>query len=142
MGKPRRNQIYDAVIHRMVQEGLEKKEAEFRAVHQQDTDEALLIYLRQQAQELKHTPWPREIVGWELIAERFGGWTEAVKRAKLPPMGTPDRLTKFKLYQDEVLLQKQQYRINRAEKKERSQQRLRKRQEQQAARENRQERRS
>ena len=120
MGKPRRNQIYDAVIHRMVQEGLEKKEAEFRAVHQQDTDEALLLYLRQQAGELTHTPWPREIVGWELIAERFGGWTEAVKRAKLPPMGTPDRLTKFKLYQDEVLLQKQQYRINRAEKKERS----------------------
>ena len=115
--KPKRNQIYDAVINRMVQEGLAKKEMDFRMEHEKDTDEELLQYLRLQAKALKHAPWPKEIVGWDLIMERFGGWLEAINKAELPMMHTPNGLTKFQLYQDEVELQKRMYRKNNAEKK-------------------------
>ena len=52
MAKARRNQIYDAVITRMVQEGLPKKEIEFRMEHEKDTDEELMQYLRLQARAL------------------------------------------------------------------------------------------
>ena len=115
--KPKRNQIYDAVITRMVQEGLAKKEMDFRVAHEQDTEEQLLQYLREKAKDLDHTPWPKEIVGWDLITERFGGWLEAIDKAELPMMTTPNSLTKFQLYLDEVELQKAMYRKNNAEKK-------------------------
>ena len=120
MSKPKRNQIYDAVIIRMVQEGLAKKEMDFRIAHGQDTDEELLLYLRLQARALEHTPWPKEIVGWDLITERFGGWLEAINKAELPMMSTANRMTKFQLYLDEVEFQKKMYRVRRGEKKAKS----------------------
>ena len=42
----RRNDIYDAVINRMVREALEARENEFAEKHGSDSDEALLDYLR------------------------------------------------------------------------------------------------
>lgn len=133
MAKARRNQIYDAVITRMVQEGLAKKEIEFRMEHEKDTDEELMQYLRLQARALKHTPWPKEIVGWDLITERFGGWLEAVSKAELPMMRTPNTPSKFQLYLDEVEIQKKAYRVKRSEKKakaaERNKEKIQQRQE-------------
>ena len=120
MSKPSRNQIYDAVIRKMVVQALAEREALFAAEHGEDSDEMLLDYLRQQADELEHTPWPKEIVGWQMISQRFGDWTQAVERAGLPPMTTPHTVTKFKLYREEENLQKRIYRANRAEKKAKS----------------------
>lgn len=131
MVKPKRNQIYDAVIHRMVMEGLAKKEMDFRMEHQEDSDEELLEYLRQKAKELRHTPWPQEIVGWDLITERFAGWPNAVHRANLPVMFTTNNLTKFQLYQDEVEYQKKMYRYLRGQKKAQRVQRMKDRSEKQ-----------
>lgn len=120
MNKPKRNQIYDAVINRMVQEGLAKKEMDFRIAHENDSDEELLQYLRLKAEKLEHTPWPKEIVGWDLITERFGGWLEAIGRAELPMMRTANSLTEFQPYLEEVEHQKKMYRANRAQKKAKS----------------------
>ena len=65
--RPNRNAIYNAVINRMVRESLEQKEEDFAIVHAQDSDAELLIYLRRCAAELKHSPWPKEIVGMEVL---------------------------------------------------------------------------
>ena len=132
MVKPKRNQIYDAVIHRMVQESLAKKEMDFRMAHQEDTDEDLLEYLRQKAKELHHTPWPQEIVGWDLITERFAGWPNAVQKANLPIMITANSLPKFQLYQDEVEYQKKMYRFVRSQKKAQRIQRMKEKSEKQS----------
>ena len=46
MGYPGRQNIYDAIIRRMVQEALELQEQQFRQEHGSDPDEQLLSYLR------------------------------------------------------------------------------------------------
>jgi len=123
MTKPNRNQIYDAVIRRMVSESLMEKEETFSREHEFDPNEKLLSYLRQMAAQLEHTPWPKEIIGWQLITKRFGSWQEAVIQADLPMMNTPNSPTKFLLYRNEVERQKIIYRNNRAEKKQKAMQR-------------------
>ena len=123
MTKPNRNQIYDAVIRRMVSESLMEKEETFSREHEFDPNEKLLSYLRQMAAQLEHTPWPKEIIGWQLITKRFGSWQEAVIQAGLPMMNTPNSPTKFLLYRNEVERQKIIYRNNRAEKKQKAMQR-------------------
>lgn len=60
------------------------KDAEFVAAHRDDTDEQLIAYLQHCAQELGHTPYPREVFGGAMIGERFGGWSRAVDVAGLP----------------------------------------------------------
>ena len=113
----RRNDIYDAVINRMVREALEARENEFAEKHGSDSDEALLDYLRRCALRLHHTPWPKEIVGGELIRARFGSWENALREAKLPPPQMANRISKFALYQQEVENQKEEYRRKKTEKK-------------------------
>lgn len=123
MAKPNRNQIYDAVIRRMVSESLMEKEETFSREHELDSDEKLLLYLRQMALQLEHTPWPKEIIGWQMIVSRFGSWQEAIAQAGLPMMSTPNSPSKFLLYRNEEERQKVIYRNNRAEKKQKSMQR-------------------
>lgn len=131
--KPDRNRFYDIAINRMVDEALAKKEEDFAMEHADSTNEELLDYLRQKAKELNHTPWPREIVGWKTIVERFDGWLGAVNRAELPLCRTPNSPRKFKLYLDEVEFQKKMYRVKRGEKKakaaERNKEKIQQRQE-------------
>ena len=47
----------------MTDAAMRKKNAEFAEAHRGDTDEQLLAYVWQCAQELGHTPYPREIFG-------------------------------------------------------------------------------
>lgn len=72
-------------------------------------------------------------MGWKLITERFGGWLEAVHKAELSIMRTPNKPNRFQLYLDEVEIQKKAYRANRAEKKakaaERNKEKIQQRQE-------------
>jgi len=108
----------------MVNEALEAQEQEFLQNRGNDSDDALLAYLRFCASALKHTPWPREIVGGSLIERRFGTWQTAIVKAKLPIPTTPDKLTGFARYQEETERQKVIYREKKAAKKQRAQQRL------------------
>ena len=81
MPTPSRNAIYDATIRRMTACALEEAENRFAVEHAQDTEQQLADYLRKYADELGHTPWPREIPGGVTIQTRFGSWEAAVAEA-------------------------------------------------------------
>ena len=121
--RPDRNAIYNAVINRMVRESLEQKEEDFAIAHAQDSDAELLIYLRQCAAELRHSPWPREIVGWKYLTERFEDWNEMLKKAHLPMPVTSNKVSSFQLVLEETKYQKQVYRQKKEEKKAKAAQR-------------------
>lgn len=114
-----RNNIYDAVIRRMVTEALAAQDEDFRLRHGNDPDETLLEYLRRCAGGLGHTPWPRELVGGCMIEERFGSWAQALAMAALPGPTHPDRLQSFARYRAERETQQVLYRRKKAEKKAR-----------------------
>ena len=118
--RPNRNAIYNAVIKRMVRESLEQKEEDFAIAHAQDSDAELLTYLRRCAAELKHSPWPGEIVGWKYLTERFVDWNEMLRRAHLPMPTTSNKVTSFQLVLEETKYQKQVYRQKKEEKKARA----------------------
>lgn len=120
MPYPRRNNIYEATIKRMVNAALEVQEQEFSANRSADSDEQLLGYLCFCAGMLGHTPWPREIVGGSLIEKRFGTWQIARIKAKLPKPSTPDKISGFARYQEETQRQKELYREKKAAKKQKN----------------------
>lgn len=130
--RPNRNSIYNAVIKRMVRESLEQKEEDFAIAHAQDSDEELFIYLRQCTAELKHSPWPREIVGWKYLTERFADWNEMLKKANLPMPTTSNKVSSFQLVIEETKYQKQVYRQKKEEKKARAAERRKMQAEKQA----------
>lgn len=125
MGYPGRHNIYEATIRRMVNQELERQEQEFQQAHAQDTDHQLLGYLSICARNLGHSPWPGEIVGTELICQRFGTWEQALGLAGLPvPEGKPQP-AKFPRVVGEIAHQKECYRRKKAQKKALAQERLR-----------------
>ena len=108
----------------MVQQALEQQEREFRELHEHDTDEKLLLHLRDCAVRLGHTPWPGEIVGGKLIQERIGSWERALQLAKLPAPRGQNQPRNFARVQVETEHQKELYRRKKAEKKKLAQKRL------------------
>lgn len=123
MPTPSRDDIYRAVIRKMVAQALEEQERIFAQAHSQDTDQTLLDLLRQQAAALGQSPKYKEIPGWQLYEQRFGSWNQALSAAGLQTVGKSPT-TKFQRYLDEEKRQKELYRQKKAEKKLRSQQRL------------------
>ena len=117
MAYPGRQNIYDAIIRKMVQESLAKQEEEFRQQHEADTDAQLLMYLRTWAIRLHHTPWPGEIVGGSFLLERFGSWNRALTLAKLSPPQTVNQSQSFARVKEETERQKEIYTKRKAEKK-------------------------
>ena len=115
-----RNNIYDAIIKKMVTKALEDQENEFEEEHSSDSDEMLLEYIRKSAEELHHIPWQREIVGGSYIEKRFGTYKAALRKAELPNPKHADNIENFSRIQKEIEIQKAAYRKNKAEKKERS----------------------
>lgn len=71
-------------LEAMTDAAMRQKNAEFVTAHRDDTDGQLIAYLQHCAQELGHTPYPREVFGGAMIGERFGGWSRAVDVAGLP----------------------------------------------------------
>ena len=84
MGYAGRHNIYDGAIRKMVTQAMEAQEEVFRKEHGTDTKGQLIGYLRECAGKLGHTPWPGEIVGGSVIAERFGSWEQALTEAYRP----------------------------------------------------------
>ena len=124
MPHPGRNNIYESAIRRMVREAFDAQEQEFASKRGSDSEEQLIAYLQSCSSILGHTPWPREIVGGSLIEQRFEGWENVLRQAKLPPPVTPDKETAFARYLDETERQKAVYREKKAAKKRKAQQRL------------------
>ena len=107
----------------MVREALEQQEQAFRQQHETDTDEELLEYVRAWADRLHRTPWPGEIVGGNVIQERFGSWNRVLALAKLPAPQTLNQMRAFTRIQEETEKQKELYRQRKAEKREMAQKR-------------------
>ena len=121
MGYPGRQNIYHAVIRKMVLQALEQQEQDFRMQHSGDTTEALTAYLRQCAVQLGHTPWFGEIIGSALIEERFGSWEKALYAAKLQlPRTTPAPNT-FLRVKEETARQQELYRQRKTQRKQQRQ---------------------
>ena len=123
MARPVRNDIYESVIRRMVTQALDEQERSFSEEHAFDSDEQLLAYIREQAEILHYTPREKEIIGWKLITERFGGWSQAMEKAGLC-ISANCPVNKLPRFQKEVEKQKEVYRQKKAEKKLRAQQRV------------------
>ena len=85
MPTPSRNDIYKAVIRKMVNQALEEQENEFEQIHGFDPEDALTAYLQHCAEVLGYSPRYKEIVGWRLLEQRFGGWNAALQQAELVP---------------------------------------------------------
>lgn len=119
-----RNNIYDAIIKKMVTKALEEQEQEFEEAHKEDSDEQLLEYLKESTKKLHHVPWKREIVGGSYIEKRFGTYKAALRAAELQNPKHPDLIENFPRIQKEIEIQKAAYRKNKAEKKERSAKRI------------------
>jgi hypothetical protein len=62
MPRPTRNEIYEAVIRKMVTQALEDQELEFTRDHAFDTDEQLLDYIRKYAEIFRYAPRYKEII--------------------------------------------------------------------------------
>ena len=124
MPTPSRNAIYDATIRRMTACALEEAENRFAVEHAQDTEQQLADYLRKYADELGHTPWPREIPGGVTIQTRFGSWEAAVAEAGLPFPEHPNQPGKFRRVREETQRQRAIYRQKKAEKRERAKERM------------------
>ena len=123
MGYAGRQNIYEGAIRKMVTQALEAQEEEFRKKHAFDTDDQMLSYLRSCAMKLQHTPWPEEITGGTVIAERFGSWEKALNAANLPrPRGENKPSTFLRVKQEEAR-QKEIYRQRKTEKRLLAQQR-------------------
>lgn len=123
MGYAGRQNIYEGAIRKMVTQALEAKEEAFRKEHGEDTDGQLIAYLRQCAEELQRTPWPGEILGGTVIAERFGSWEKALMAANLPRPKTENKPSTFLRILKEEEHQKEVYRQRKAEKRILSEQR-------------------
>ena len=80
-----RAQAAAARLQERAQEKEERSVAEvaWKKAHIGDTDTQLLDYVRQCALELGHTPVKKEVLGNELIRERFGFWAATLVLAEL-----------------------------------------------------------
>lgn len=123
MPTPSRNDIYEAVIRKMVSKALEEQEERFEQTHGKDTDEALILYLQDNARALGYSPRYKEIIGWRLLEQRFGSWSDALHGAGLPP-AVKSPVTKLPRILEETEKQKELYRQKKAEKKLRNRQRM------------------
>lgn len=123
MPTPSRNDIYEAVIRKMVNQALEAQENTFEQDHALDTDEDLLDYLRMRAADLGYSPRYKEIIGWNFIEQRFGSWSTALQKAGLSPAARCP-VTKLPRIMEETEKQKELYRQKKAEKKLKNRQRL------------------
>ena len=123
MPTPSRNDIYKAVIRKMVNQALEEQEDAFEQIPRSDPEDALVAYLQHCVEVLGYSPRYKEIVGWRLLEQRFGGWNAALQQAELvPAVRCP--VTKLPRIIEETEKQKEIYRQRKAEKKLRNRQRL------------------
>ena len=77
-----------------------EKDMAWGHLHEHDSDEQLLSYVKTKAEELGHTPVAQEIPGAAYISQRFGSWAVVLTVAGLPlPVGVkPANPKTLKLY--------------------------------------------
>ena len=91
----------------------------FGQEHVDDSDEALIEYVRECARSIGHTPGKHEVIGAKFISERFGGWGKVIVAANLPPTPPdPPTLERCQIYRDEFRRQARLFKAERDHKKQ------------------------
>lgn len=99
-------------------EALVHMDEKFAQEHVDDSDKALVEYVREYAARLGHTPHKQEVIGSKFIGERFGGWGKVIVAAKLPPTpAEPPVLERCAIYKDEFRRQAKLFKAERNSKK-------------------------
>lgn len=120
MGKQFRGDVwfYKKVSGRTL-EALACMNRKFAQEHSEDSNEALVEYVRAYADQLGHTPHKQEVIGSKFIGERFGGWGKVIVAANLPPTPPdPPTLERCQIYQDEFRRQARLFKAERDHKKQ------------------------
>ena len=67
---------FDQQVEKRTKLALHQKQIVFAKEHKEDSNEQLLTYVRQAAEELGFTPNAGEMIGGEYISSRFGSWDQ------------------------------------------------------------------
>ena len=133
MGKEPLAAIREREIYARIDRILCHKHIEFALEHQKDSLEQLTEYLKACTDDLGHLPRKCEVIGGEFIDFRFGSWKSAVEGIgewKHSMEYFPKPLKNTKLYQAELLIQREK---RKAEKKARRKANRQRRKAEQAA---------
>ncbi|MBR6574482.1 MAG: hypothetical protein IKK61_05770 [Clostridia bacterium] len=105
-------------VDQRVKAALRQKQEAFVEEHQEDTEEQLLDYVRQEAAKLRYTPNPGDLVGGPYIYKRFGNWDRVVDLCGLPKPGKLPPLKSRTIYKEEYQRQLEQFRQERRSEQE------------------------
>lgn len=100
-------------IDQRVKTALRQKQETFEKEHQQDTEEQLLDYVRQEAEKLRYTPNPGDLIGGPYIYKRFGNWERVVALCGLPKPGKMPPMKSRTIYKEEYKRQLELFRQER-----------------------------
>ena len=106
--------VFENILRKRTEEALAQKQREFASVHQNDTDEELISYLRRCAEEIGHTPNACEVIGGAYLHRRLGGWDRALRLAGLGRPGQAPDFQRRWIYKQE---KQRQIDLHRAEKR-------------------------
>ena len=84
-----------------VRESLARQQESFAEEHKGDTQEQLIAYVREFANELGRTPNAGEVIGGPYIASRFGSWERLLNQAGLTKPGTMPQMERRLIYKKE-----------------------------------------
>ena len=114
------SQWRDAKIAELTKNAIQQKNEAFVQQHRADTNRDLLQYLWRCARALGRSPSDTEVIGADLLTERFGSWERALEMAKLPKRRGPVPLERSWIYRKEFAYQTEVFQQTReAEKAQR-----------------------
>ena len=105
-------------VEQRVKAALREKQEAFEQAHREDSEEQLLDYVRQEAEKLRYTPNPGDLVGGPYIYKRFGNWDRVVSLCGLPKPGKLPPLKSRTIYKEEYQRQLEQFRQERRSEQE------------------------
>ena len=120
MSKKEKKQYFDAREYVNQQlairtdEALHERNKQFALDHAKDTNEQLIAYVQQCAEDLGHTPHMTEVIGGPYIMFRFDGWAKMLQEAGLPTNVRNPSHGGRKIYVDELKKQAKRWKAERA----------------------------
>lgn len=112
------SQWRDAKIAELTKNAIQQKNEAFVQQHRADTNRDLLQYLWRCARTLGRSPSDTEVIGADLLIERFGSWERALEMAKLPKRRSPVPLERSWIYRKEFAYQTEVFQQAREAEKE------------------------